>query len=166
MLRIRIITILIALAVLASGCGDSRAGKPAQDFTANDLEGNEISLSGYRGKVVLLDFWATWCAPCVAELPNVRRVYDEYKDDGFIVIGISLDKYRAVLEDFVQKEKIEWPQVFDAEAEFEVSLLYQVNLIPSMFLIDRDGILRYTNARGDDLEPCVKKLCSIPPKNE
>jgi peroxiredoxin len=155
---------LISLLAMTVGCGDRRVGKPAQDFTVTDLEGNEITLSGYRGNVVLLDFWATWCLPCIAEVPNVKRVYSTYKDDGFIVIGISLDDNRAALEAFVRREGIEWPQVFEQGQAAKVSALYRVNMIPTMFLVDREGILRYTDAYGERLEPYVKNLVSIPPR--
>jgi peroxiredoxin len=166
MSRAIITVLLVLLLALTAGCGDSRIGQPAQDFTARDLAGNEVSLSDYRGKVVLLDFWATWCAPCVEELPNVKRVHNEYKNDGFAVIGVSLDNNRSALEAFVQNQGIEWPQVFDGRGwENEVSTVYQVNAIPAMFLIDKEGVLRYTNLRGPKLERSVKKLLNTNPES-
>jgi len=163
MLRICIIAILIAVVALTSSCGDSRIGKPAPDFSARDLSGNEISLSQYRGRVVLLDFWATWCLSCVLESPNIKRVYNKYKDDGFVVIGINQDQNRWELDAFIQRERIEWPQVFDWGEGYKVSLLYRADTIPALFLIDKDGILRDTNAIGDNLEPGVKKLLNANP---
>lgn len=161
MTRIVIAILLISLLALTTGCGSGRIGQPAEDFTATDLSGNEISLSAYRGKVVLLDFWATWCLPCVAEAPNIKRVYDEYKDEGFVVIGINLDQNRSALEAFIEREGIEWPQIFDAEGGYRLSMLYRADMIPAMFLIDKDGILRDTNARGDRLESGVKKFLAV-----
>jgi len=152
---------LMLFALLASfaACGDSRVGQPTLDFTAEDLEGNRISLSDYRGKVVLLDFWATWCGPCLAELPHVREVYGKHKDSGFEVIGISLDIDPVALGDFVQKQGITWPQVFDRKGwDSEVAALYKVDAIPTTFLIDREGIIRYIDPMGRDLERAVKAL--------
>ena len=76
-------------------------GKVVPDFSATDLEGNPISLEQYRGKVVLIDFWTVWCSPCIAEMPNVKKVYDTYKDKGFDIIGISLDFDGKRLRDYL-----------------------------------------------------------------
>jgi len=161
MLRVHSVGVLILFLLLASGCGDSRVGKPAPDFSTRDMAGNEISLSQYRGKVVLLDFWATWCVPCIMETPNIKRVYDKYKDDGLVVIGINQDRNRSAVEAFIRRERIEWPQVFDWGNGYKVSLLYQADTIPALFLIDKDGILRDTNALGARLESGVRKLLSM-----
>ena len=162
----RLLEAVLSISVLAliAGCAESQVNFPARDFTSRDLAGNEITLSDYRGKVVLLDFWATGCPSGVRELPNVKRVYDEYKGQGFVVIGINLDTDRAVLEAFLQKAGIDWPQVFDGRGwRNRVSLLYGVNAIPSKFLIDRDGIIRYTNLRDWRLERRVERLLSVAP---
>jgi peroxiredoxin len=163
MFRIRIIAVLIAVATLTSSCGDSRIGKRAPDFSTHDLRGNEITLSQYRGRVVLLDFWATWCLGCVLESPNIKRVYNKYKDQGFVVIGINQDQNRWEFEAFIRRERIEWPQVFDWGNKYDVSLLYNADTLPAMFLIDKEGILRDANARGERLEAGVKKLLSVNP---
>ena len=102
-------------------------GQPALPFTAKDMEGNEISLSDYRGKVVLINFWATWCVGCRQEIPHLRDVYAKYKEKGFVIIGISQDRGREGLEHVIQQAKLEWPQIPDAiGANFELSLLYGV----------------------------------------
>ena len=154
---------LLSVLVISAACAKDPTGTPAPDFRAGDIAGNEISLSDYRGKVVLLDFWATWCAPCVEELPNVRRVYEKYGKNGFEVIGISLDVDQIDLEAFLLRERIDWPQIFDGKGwENEISRLYGVQSIPSTFLLDRNGFIRHVGLRGSDLELSVAALLDVP----
>ncbi len=126
------------------------------DFSAKDLDGKPISLEAYRGKVVLLDFWAVWCGPCIAEMPNIKKVYNTYKDKGFEVIGISLDIDEAKLRDFLKENDIPWRQVFDGQGRNSaIPQQYGIRSIPSMWLIDKDGKLISNNARGEKLENMV-----------
>ena len=131
-------------------------GKPALDFQVTDLTGEELSLEKYRGQVVLLDFWATWCGPCIAEIPKVKKTYKKYKDQKFQIIGISLDRSTEPLEDYVKKKKLGWLHYWDKS--HKVSTMYKVRGIPSTFLIDGEGIIRKTNLRGHALEHAVAEL--------
>ena len=131
-------------------------GKPAPEFKVKDLKGKEISLEKYRGKVVLLDFWATWCGPCIAELPNVQKTYEKYKDKKFEIIGISLDRSATKLDNFLKKRELPWVHYWDDGDK--VADQYRVTAIPSMFLLDGKGIIRTTNLRGAKLEKAVDAL--------
>ncbi len=138
-----------------------KVGDPAPELVSTLLDGSPIRLSDYRGRVVLLDFWATWCGPCIAELPNVKRVYQKYHDRGLEILGISLDSDRKALADFVKKEGLTYPQVFDGKAwQTEIAKAYGVWSIPSVFLIDREGILRATGLRGQALDHAVAQVLS------
>ena len=130
--------------------------KPAFDFQVTDLNGEPISLSQYRGQVVLLDFWATWCPPCIAEMPNVKATYAKYKNQKFEVIGISLDQSTAPLEAYIASEGLAWRQYWDSSGR--ISSMYNVRAIPSTFLIDGAGIIRQVNLRGSALETAVAEL--------
>ena len=132
-------------------------GKLVPDFSATDLDGNPISLQDYRGKVVLLDFWAVWCGPCIKEMPNLKRVYDTYKDQGFDIIGVSLDDEESALRDYIQENDIQWRQIYSGERWMDDPLAqqYEITGIPEPWLIDRDGTLISHKARGEDLERLV-----------
>jgi len=125
-------------------------------FTA--LDGAEIDLAKMRGKVVLIDFWATWCGPCVQEVPNVVAAYEELHPKGFEIVGISLDKDKAKLEDFIKEKGMAWPQFFDGKGwQNEISSRFGIQSIPAMWLVDKKGMLVETNAR-EDLEGKIEKL--------
>ena len=131
-------------------------GKPALDFHVTDLKGEALSLEQYRGQVVLLDFWATWCPPCIAEIPNVKKTYEKYKDQKFQIIGISLDRSKEPLDAYIAKESLAWIHYWDNTRK--VSNLYNVQAIPSTFLIDGEGVIRKTSLRGHSLEHAVAEL--------
>ncbi len=134
-------------------------GGEAVGFKATASDGRDISLSDYRGRVVLLDFWAAWCAPCRAEMPNVKKVYDGFHEKGFDIIGISMDNSREQFDNYVRQQGIPWRQVFDGKGwQSEIGRQYAVGSIPATFLIDRKGVIRFKNLRGDELEKAVAEL--------
>ena len=139
-------------------------GSRVPDFSATDLDGNPISLQDYRGKVVLLDFWVFWSPPCAAKMPEVRKIYDTYKDGGFDIIGVNLDDEEVILQNYVKENDIPWRQIFDQGAG-EDSLVQQYGIgdIPEMWLIDREGRLITHKARGTDLERLVATAVKAQP---
>jgi peroxiredoxin len=127
-------------------------------FSETAIDGRKVILKDYRGKVVLLDFWATWCGPCRAERPSVLSAYQRYKDQDFAIIGISLDTNSGQLEAFVSALGVEWPQLLDGkDREFKLAELYNVSAIPAMFLIGKDGRIVATGLRGTALAPAIEK---------
>lgn len=128
------------------------------------LSGTTLDWESYRGKVVLIDFWATWCVPCVADLPNVKALYDKYHSLGFEVIGVSLDHSHHELESFVKQNSLPWEQVFDAKIQdtnkrpSPMATKFSVASIPTAFLVDRDGKVLSIEARARELDPVLKKM--------
>jgi peroxiredoxin len=131
-------------------------GATFPDFVVQDTEGKPLSLAAYKGKVVLLDFWATWCGPCLAELPNVLKAYEKHHAAGFEVIGISLDKDPGKLATFVKQKKMNWPQFCDGKGwDNELAQNFGVTSIPATYLLDREGKIRGVGLRGEKLEEAV-----------
>jgi thiol-disulfide isomerase/thioredoxin len=133
-------------------------GAAFPDFSEQDLAGKPLSLANYKGKVVLIDFWATWCGPCRAELPNVVATYQKYHSQGFEVIGISLDQDRKKLVDYTKEMNMTWPQFFDGQGwGNKLAAKYGIDSIPATYLIDGNGRIIGTDLRGKDLEAAVAK---------
>ena len=139
---------------------DPRLAPGAKPFpvTARDLQGHPLSLAQYNGKVVLMDFWATWCGPCVGEMPNVIAAYNKYHAQGFDVVGISLDQSRPALTAFIAQNKMPWRQVFDGAGwGSAVPREYGVQAIPFGLLIGRDGQIAAVDVRGPELMAAIQK---------
>jgi thiol-disulfide isomerase/thioredoxin len=133
-------------------------GTEFPNFEVTDLDGKPLSVSAQKGKVVLIDFWATWCGPCVQELPNVLAAYEKYHDKGFNVIGISLDQKKDALTDFIEQRKIPWPQFFDGKGwGNELAQKYGINSIPATYLLDKDGKILAKGLRGEALDEAIAK---------
>lgn len=118
----------------------------APDFSANDINGNPIRLSDLRGKYVLLDFWATWCGPCVKELPNVQKARESFPEDKLVILGINKDRDISILKSFLKEQTYTFSQIFDEKGE--ISSLYRVSGIPMNFLINPNGVVVDTDMRG------------------
>ena len=139
--------------------GYRRIGQPAIDFAARALDGSSIRLSDYAGRVVLLDFWATWCGPCRTTIPEIAQLYERYHAQGFDVIGVSLDTNEEALRSFIATYRMPWQQVFEGEGwQSEIGRTYGVNGIPALFVIDRRGRIRGNELRGRPLEEMVQRL--------
>ncbi|MGH7128932.1 MAG: TlpA family protein disulfide reductase, partial [Planctomycetaceae bacterium] len=134
------------------------ADEPAPKLALEDLDGQAIDLADFRGQVVLIDFWATNCAPCLAELPALKQLHSEHRDRGFAVIGISLDEERAVVEEFRETHKIPWRLALSNQDENATQERYRVRTIPATFLVDRAGRVRYVDLHGEDLREAVERL--------
>ncbi len=139
-------------------------GKPANDFSITLLSGEKFVLSGQKGKVVLIDFWATWCKPCVEGTPHLKEFYKEFKEKGFEIVGISLDSKKEFVVNYILKEKLEWKIAYSGKGWMDdTARFYNVNLIPSYWLIDRKGILRNFGIplrEKETLKKAIEKLIS------
>jgi peroxiredoxin len=145
----------------ARQAGPVAVGQPAPDITLASPSGKEYSLSDLKGQIVLLDFWASWCRPCRSENPNVVKVYEKYKNQGFTVYSVSLDGSKQRWESAITQDKLSWPyHVSDLKKwQSAPAALYGVRSIPRAFLIDRDGNVAATTVRGAvQLEAELKKL--------
>jgi thiol-disulfide isomerase/thioredoxin len=132
-------------------------GKPV-DLRFTAVDGREVDLAKMKGKVVLLDFWATWCGPCVEEMPEVKAAYEKNHAKGFEIAGISLDSEKESLQEFVAGHKMEWPQYFDGQKwDNKFARQFAIEAIPAMWLIDKKGNLSDINARAD-LNGKIEKL--------
>ncbi|WP_293665850.1 TlpA disulfide reductase family protein [uncultured Parabacteroides sp.] len=134
-------------------------GKTAPEFSLPDTAGVSVSLSDFRGKYVLLDFWASWCPPCRRENPNVVKAFNEYKDKNFTIIGISLDKDKSKWLKAIADDNLTWTHLSDLKYwDSEIPALYGVRGIPANVLLDPDGVIIAKNITGEDLHQKLKEV--------
>jgi thiol-disulfide isomerase/thioredoxin len=137
-----------------------KVGKPAPSFDALDIAGHPVRLESLKGKYVLVDFWATWCSPCLAELPRLQEAYRKYKAAGFEILSVSLDETRAAVTDFVKVKKLSWLQVHNATAGADLVEAFGVSSIPAAYLVDPEGKVVALDLRGRSLEATLAKVCT------
>jgi peroxiredoxin len=115
----------------------------APDFTLRAMSGTNLRLQEQRGRVVMINFWATWCGPCRQEMPHLNRLYDKYKSAGFVILGVNVDEDKKNAAELAQKLGVKFPVLWDAEKS--VSRLYDLSTMPSTVLVDRNGNVRYVH---------------------
>ena len=129
------------------------------DLKFTSVDGHEVDLANLRGKVVLVDFWASWCGPCMAEAPNVVATYQKLHDKGFEIVGISLDQEKPAMEAAMKEKGMTWPQYFDGQGwQNKISSEFGIQSIPAAWLLDKKGMLRESGLRGEALSAGVEKL--------
>jgi peroxiredoxin len=134
-------------------------GRQAKDFEVSLLDGSAFRLSAQRGKVVLVDFWDVACGPCRKEMPNLKAIYKDFKDQGLEILGISLDTEKAALDDYLKQAALPWKIACSWNGWDDVTVkLYQISATPSTWLIDRRGVLRYCDLTGEELRRAVEAL--------
>lgn len=134
-------------------------GYPAMNFTLPDINGKNVSLNSYKGKYVLVDFWASWCGPCRGENPAVVAAYQKYKDKGFDILGVSLDQNKDKWKQAIEKDNLTWTHVSDLKGwQCEVAQKYGVTSIPFNVLLDKDGKILAKALRGPALEAELAKI--------
>jgi cytochrome c biogenesis protein CcmG/thiol:disulfide interchange protein DsbE len=170
-LKLVLLALLLVSSALVAACTGSESAPPegvnegnrARDFTLENLAGDDVSLSALRGQVVLVNFWATWCAPCRAEIPGFEQVYQTYKDSGFVVLGVNLQESRDQVEPFVDAMDVTYPILLDQSGD--VTQVYRTLGLPMSILVTPEGLVhtRHVGFLSDStLENYLRELLPEP----
>lgn len=151
----------LALSLVLPVAGALEAGSKMPEIGLTDLSGKQVTVASLAGKVVVVDFWATWCAPCKEELPVLEKLYKKYGSKGLVVVGVSVDKDASNIKGFLKKVGVTFPVVHDAN--HQVSGRYQPPRMPSSYIVDRKGIVRFVHGgfRADDAAVLEKEIVGL-----
>jgi len=155
-----VVAIICLFAVANASHAQPPQGSKAPEISLPNVNGEMINLSSFRGKVVLLDFWASWCGPCRRNNKEVMPVYEKYHDKGFEIFGVSLDDNKPSWLKAIQQDKMKWKNVIDLKAAYgnELTQTWNLQTIPSTFLIDKKGNLIARDVEKETLEKLLEKL--------
>lgn len=159
---VAILYVVFTAAADKEQAGVMEVGKPAPDFTLQTPDGEEVSLSDYKGKVVMINFWASWCEPCRLETPELEKAYEAHKDQGFEILGVNLAENEVTVNGFIKNQGMTYPVVLDRDKSIAIDT-YKVKPLPTSYFVDRDGILRVVAARPmtvRDIEGQINPLLS------
>jgi peroxiredoxin len=153
-----IFTIIFIHAGFAQDVGD-----PYTDFTGTTVDGTPVKLSSLAGKVIFLDFWASWCKPCKEEFPYLVTLYNDYKDSGFVVVAVNVDNEKSKLESFIANLGVDVPFTVISDTEGKLPELYKLDAMPTSFIIDKKGIIKYkhTGFELSDKQTYVKEITGL-----
>ena len=151
-----IIVVLLLAAAVPGQALDTGSVPP--DFKAKDIAGKVVTMSGLKGKVVLLDFWATWCPPCRVEVPHLIGIQRKFGEKDFVLLSVSLDRDLQSARKFVADKEMDWVHIIDEEAGRAIAEKYQVSYIPSTFVINRQGKIAASQLRGNELKEKIAEL--------
>ena len=155
----RLIFSFSLIAITMTSYSQIGPGSPATELSLPDQQGQPASLSSFRGKIVLLDFWASWCGPCRHNNPQLVKLYKKYHPKGFEIYGVSLDTDAESWKQAIHHDKLAWTQVIDDRGwNAQSTVDYHVDAIPSSFLIDREGVIRVVNGSEKDIEKALREL--------
>ncbi len=138
-----LIALMLSLLAISSLASSDLEGRPAPDFALKSATGENLRLSEYRGDVVMINFWATWCGPCRQEMPLLDELYSRYQRVGFNLLGVNIDDDSRRAMQMVEELGVDFPVLFDARKE--VSKLYEVEAMPVTVIVDRQGVVRYVH---------------------
>ena len=161
------VLLLLAVTLVACGGGDSSGptgvnkGNLASGFTLEALDGSSVSLGEYRGNVVLINFWATWCPPCRAEIPDIEKAYQARQDDGFVVLGVNVEEPREAVAPFVEAMGMTYPVVLDEDGQ--VLKMYRAIGLPMSVLLDQDGVIQVRHVGVLTMEQLEDYLAQVLP---
>ena len=151
--------LLLSLLIATVGYAQPKPGETAPEIVMKDLKGKKQKLSGLRGKIVLIDFWASWCAPCRKVMPDLVLLYEQYKDKGFEIYGISIDNKKSDWKKAIAEDHITWMQVSEYGGwDGKTALAWNINEIPASFLLDKEGKVIAINPTKEILQSYLEKL--------
>ncbi len=151
--------IFFSLSICIAGLAQPKQGMKAAEIALPSVNGDSIRLSSFAGKVILLDFWASWCLPCRASNKRLTKLYPKYKDKGFEIFAVSLDTDAGQWKKAIAKDKVNWPQVIDAGGwDAKTAITWNISALPTSYLIDKNGTLVAMDLEGKELEKALKHL--------